>query len=175
MIMRFLLAALSCAVAPYSADGTWHQMNAEHYRVLSQLNDRDTAAWVRQYDQFIASTSTMLTINLKALPPLTVLLFSRDRDFVPYKLSRPNGRTAAVAGQFIRRPSWSVIGLAQDAEDENTRQTIFHEGAHWLMSVDPTRQPPWFSEGIMNLFSRPLNAAARQSTGPSQSNGVCIS
>lgn len=153
--MRMLLAALLLVpVAPVlAADGAWRQLNTEHYRVISQLNDWDTAEWVRQYDQFIASTSTMLTINLKALPPLTVVLFSRDKDFIPYKPPRPSGRTASVAGLFVRQPTWSVIGLAQDTEDENTRQIIFHEGAHWMMSVDPTRQPPWFSEGIAELFS----------------------
>jgi tetratricopeptide (TPR) repeat protein len=95
----------------------------------------------------------MLSINLKALPPLTVILFLRDRDFEPYKMARPNGKTAGVAGEFIRQPTWSVIGLAEDVEDENTRRTIFHEGTHWLMSVDPTRQPPWFSEGIAEMMS----------------------
>jgi tetratricopeptide (TPR) repeat protein len=121
--------------------------------VLSQLNSYDTAEWIREYDQFIASTSNMLSINVKVLPPLTVILFARSRDFAPYTPTRPNGQKANIAGLFVRQPSWSVIGLAQDSEDENTKHTIFHEGTHWLMSVDPARQPAWFAEGIAELFS----------------------
>ncbi len=153
--MRLLLAVLllvpvSSALA---ADPVWRETKTEHYRVLSQLNDYATAEWIREYDQFIASTSNMLSINVKALPPLTVILFARSRDFIPYTPPRPNGQAANLAGLFVRQPTWSVIGLAQDSEDENTKHTIFHEGTHWLMSVDPARQPPWFTEGIAELFS----------------------
>jgi tetratricopeptide (TPR) repeat protein len=155
MRLRLLIATMLLVpvTSSQAAEEPWREMQAPHYHVLSQLNDRDTAFWVRQYDQFIASTAAMLSINLKALPPLTVILFLHDRDFEPYKMARPNGTNASVAGEFIRQPTWSVIGLASNAEDEGTRQTIFHEGTHWLMSVDTTRQPPWFSEGIADLFS----------------------
>ena len=39
------------------------------------------------------------------------------------------------------------------AEKDLTRITLFHEATHWLASVDQSRQPAWFSEGIAELFS----------------------
>ncbi len=43
--------------------------------------------------------------------------------------------------------------MAFDALDERSRRTIDHEATHWMMSVDQSSQPAWFSEGIAELFS----------------------
>jgi hypothetical protein len=136
-----------------AADRAWRTLEAPHYQVHSQLTDRETKAWTAEFDQFIASISDLLRIDAAALPPLTVLLFQRDRDFTPYKLSRPDGSTANVAGQFVRHPTWSLIGLPKDANSEQLRRTIFHEATHWLMSANEGRHPAWFSEGIAELLS----------------------
>jgi tetratricopeptide (TPR) repeat protein len=146
------LLALLAATTATSADSAWRMMTTEHYRVISQLNDRDTVSWVRNYDQFILSTSSVLRISPKSLPALTVILFRRDKDYEPYKITRPDGRAANVAGQFVSQPSWSAIGTAGQASAD-TRHTIFHEGTHWLMSVDRSAQPAWFSEGIAEMFA----------------------
>lgn len=153
--IAIICAALWLAAAPQAlaAQGTWRMLQTEHYTVLSSLRDTDTRNWAREYDQFIVSTAGMLSISPKQLPPLTVILFAKDKDYTPYKIVTPGGRTANVAGQFVRRPTWSVIGLAERMSDQFTREVIFHEGTHWLMSVDPHRQPPWFSEGIAEIFS----------------------
>src|SRR5579864_6109263 len=114
-----------------ASDQPWRLAVAPHYRVLSQLNDRDTAAWMRGFDQFILSTSDTLKIDLGALPPLTVVIFDRGRDFEPYKLVRPNGKTANVAGEFVWRPTWSVIGMAHEGDGSELRRTLQHEATHW--------------------------------------------
>jgi hypothetical protein len=147
------LLALVMAVPVAAAERTWRMLQAPHYTVLSQLDDRATVAWARDYDQFIASIASLLSINPKALPPLTVVLFERDKDFERYKLARPDGRAANISGQFLRRPSWSIIAMSNDGEREQTRDTIHHEATHWLMSADPRPQAAWFSEGIAEMFS----------------------
>ncbi len=152
-LFALLTALLTAPLTAAAAADRWRIVTTEHFKVLSQLDDRDTKSWIRSYDEFIAATSGALGIKAQALPPLTVVLFSRDRDYIPYKLKRPDGRTANVAGQFSRQPSWSVIGLSAEGDNEVTRQIIYHEGVHWLMSVDPTRQPAWFSEGIAEMMA----------------------
>ncbi|MEY2853529.1 MAG: hypothetical protein RL030_661 [Pseudomonadota bacterium] len=153
--MRVLVSLLVLVIAgPVAgAEQAWRLLQAQHYTVLSQLDDRETLAWARDYDQFIASITTTLRINPKALPPLTVILFERDKDFERYKVMRPDGRAASISGQFLRRPSWSMIAMSNDGERENTRNTIRHEATHWLMSVDPGRQPAWFAEGVAEMFA----------------------
>jgi hypothetical protein len=147
------LLALVMAVPVAAAERAWRMLQAPHYTVLSQLDDRATVAWARDYDQFIASIASLLSINPKALPPLTVVLFEKDKDFERYKLVRPDGRAANISGQFLRRPSWSMIAMSDDGEKEQTRDTIHHEATHWLMSADPRPQAAWFSEGIAEMFS----------------------
>jgi len=151
---RWILCALMIVTAQAVAgDPAWKMATTPHYRLLSQLNERDTAAWMRGFDQFILSTSDVLKMDLRALPPLTVVIFARDKDYAHYKLLRPNGETANVSGQFVWRPTWSLIGMANASVDEESRRTIYHEATHWLMSVDQARQPAWFSEGIAEMFS----------------------
>lgn len=136
-----------------SAEPVWRTAVTPNYRVLSQLSDRDTSEWMRGFDQFILSSSDVLRMNLHSAPPLTVIIFDHDRDYEPYKLVRPNGRAANVAGQFVRRSSWSMIGMAHDADSQQLHAILQHEATHWLMSSDPSPQPAWFSEGIAEMFS----------------------
>ncbi|MEJ0098824.1 MAG: hypothetical protein WDO12_03405 [Pseudomonadota bacterium] len=151
--LSVLLLALLATAQTLAAERPWHRLEAEHYAVLSQLDDADTLGWTRDFDQFIAALSSLLGINPKQLPPLTVVLFARDKDFTPYKLMRPNGRTANLAGEFVRQRTWSVIGIADNAYDEELRETIYHEATHWLMSADEARHPAWYSEGIAELLA----------------------
>ena len=154
MTMRWALCVLALATGPtFAADPAWKTATTPNYRIISQVSDLDTADWMRGFDEFVLATSTKLGISPHALPPLTVVIFARAKDFTPYKVLRPNGKTANVAGQFSWRPTWSVIAMAHDAFDDQSRRTIYHEATHWLMSVDQSSQPAWFSEGIAEMFS----------------------
>src|SRR5262245_23368762 len=121
-----LLALLTASPAP-AAEAAWRTLETEHFRVLSQLGDRDTIAWARDFNQFVASMSGVLRINPRRLPPLTIVLFARDRDFTPFMTARPNGRTANIAGLTIRQPTWSVIAIGQNPDRKGLRSTVYHE------------------------------------------------
>lgn len=149
-LVCLLVIASSSALA---GERTWKMVTTDHYRLFSQLNDRETAAWMRGFDQFILSTTDILKMDMRALPPLTVVIFGSDKEYTPYKVLKPNGQTAKVAGQFVWRPTWSMIGMANATVDEESRRTIYHEATHWLMSADEARQPAWFAEGIAEMFS----------------------
>jgi tetratricopeptide (TPR) repeat protein len=148
-VLLFLLATTPVI----AADRPWKLVVTPQYRVLSQLRDGETDGWVRNFDQFILSTSDVLQMDVKALPPLTVVLFERDKDYTPYKPQRANGRTANVSGQFVRRQTWSMIGMAHENDNVDLRRILQHEATHWLMSADQARQPAWFREGIAEMFS----------------------
>lgn len=146
-----MLAAPQVAIA--AAADSWRMVTTPHFRVLSQAGERQTQLWIRNYEQFISATSSAVGIKPTALPPLTVILFARDKEFTQYKLLRPDGKAARVAGQFVRMAGLSVIGMAADSEQDEVKRTIHHEGTHWLMSREPTRHPTWFSEGIAEMLS----------------------
>lgn len=151
---RWLIGLLVLLASPaIAADRDWKMAVTPHYRLLSQATERETTAWMRGFDQFILSTSDVLKIDPKALPPLTVVIFDRDRDYEPYKLQRPDGKTANISGQFVRWPTLSMMGMAHTGNTLELSRTIHHEATHWLMSVDQARQPAWFAEGIAEMFS----------------------
>ncbi len=154
LLQLFSFATALLATPPaLSAEPPWRLLEAQHYRVVSQLNDRDTLAWSQQFDQFIAAMSGVLKINPAQLPPLTVVLFARDRGFEPYKPPVSGELKQGIAGLFARQATWSVIGLAGTAGNDALRQKILHEATHWLMSVDEGRRPAWFSEGIAEVLA----------------------
>lgn len=148
-----LLSWMMVPAAALAAAAEWRMVNTPHFRVLSQVGDRETAKWIRNYEQFISATADATGIKPTALPPLTMILFANDKGFTPYKMMRPDGKAAKVAGQFITLGGASTIGLAVDSDQAETRRTIYHEATHWLMSVDPDPQPTWFSEGIAEMLS----------------------
>lgn len=43
--------------------------------------------------------------------------------------------------------------MAHEGDGAGLRATLQHEATHRLMSVDQSRQPAWFSEGIAEMFS----------------------
>ncbi len=151
--LLLLLFPLLVALPAAAAEKPWRTLATPRFQVFSQLTDQETNRWTSEFDQFIASMSGLLGIDPGALPPLTVVLFASDKSFTAYKPARPDGRTANVSGLFVRHPTWSVIGLANDSRGEVLRQTIFHEATHWLMSADEGRKPAWFTEGIAELLS----------------------
>jgi tetratricopeptide (TPR) repeat protein len=153
-LLSVLLCAIGLAVPAAADDSGWRQLKTARYTVLSQLSEGATRVWATEFDQFIDSTGGLLKVTPALLPPLTVVLMAREKDFDAYKPPRPNGSTAKnVSGFFYRTDGWSVVGLANSQENDETRHTIFHEAVHWLFSADRSAQPRWFSEGIAELFS----------------------
>lgn len=148
-----LLALLAAPRFAAAAAPEWRMVTTPHFRVLSQAGEQKTQLWIRNYEQFISAVSAATGIQPNALPPLTIVLFARDKEFTQYKLVRPDGKAARVSGQFVRLAGMSAIAVAADSEQAEAKRTIYHEGTHWLMSVDPSRHPTWFSEGIAEMFS----------------------
>lgn len=151
LCLMFVLAAGSAA-----ANDDWRQLQTPRYTIVSQLTDSQTRAWAGEFDEFIESVSGLLRVRPDLLPPLTVVLFAGDKQFDPYRPTRPNGRKALeVAGVFQRTATWSTIGLGSrgGAGNEQTRRLVFHEALHWLLSGDTGPKPRWYHEGLAELFS----------------------
>jgi hypothetical protein len=150
-----LLTLLALLAAPQfaAAADSWRMVTTPHFRALSQASEQKTRLWIRDYEQFISAASRALNIKPDALPPLTVILFARDKEFSAYKPVRPDGKAARISGQFVKLAGLSVIGMAMDSEQDEVKRIIYHEGTHWLMSREPTRHPTWFTEGIAEMLS----------------------
>lgn len=154
--MAAALLGLGGALPARAAEGEWIKLATPRYTVLSQWNEARTRAWAGEYDQFIDAVATLLRIDTTSLPALTVVIFARERDLHDYLPDKPGGgRSTFSRAFFARRDGWAVAALAGDARDDGeARRLLFHEGVHWLTSLEyPHRLPPWLDEGLAQLFS----------------------
>lgn len=131
----------------------WTVLQTPQFTVLSQLREKPTRAWAGEFSQFMAALGTVVQAHERTRPPLTILLFNREKDFRAYQPRRPDGKRQEYAGLFTNRDAWGVIGLLGDNEEQDTRRVIFHEGVHWYVSGNEGAYPLWLSEGLAEVFS----------------------
>jgi len=147
-----VLACLVLVSSPAAAQ-EWLSIETDRFTVVSQLNERDTARWAREFDRFIDALGGLMPINEALLPPLTAVLFKRDGGFAPYRIRTESGVAGGNTGVFINYSTWSVIGMPGVRGSSSDTSTVFHEAVHWYTSADPERLPLWFGEGIAEVFS----------------------
>jgi tetratricopeptide (TPR) repeat protein len=156
MRYKSVIVALVLLVTAAIADAAllWQSLTSSHFKIISQLSEKDTLAWADEFNLFIEALHNVFPIDERRLTPLTIVLFADDREFKQYKIKQPDGNTSdAMRGYFFSLEAWSIIGLAKMANDEVTRRTIYHEAVHWYMSADPRQYPLWFMEGMAETFS----------------------
>ena len=85
--------------------------------------------------------------------PTTVVVFSDDRAFMPFK-PRERGRPMPfVAGYFIPLPEEHRIVMSGTGRREFTFYVIFHEYTHLLVDQNVRRLPLWLHEGLAEFYS----------------------
>jgi hypothetical protein len=138
--------------AGHSAEPKWVKSQTPRFGLVSQLDEDDTRKWAVEFDQFVDALHQLLNVSDLALPPLTVVLFKDPRSFAPYRNQTESGQ-ANVSGFFANMGTWSTIGLAGRRSTVETRQVVYHEAAHWVMSASEVGLPMWFEEGLAEVFS----------------------
>ena len=148
-----LCATLATLDVGAASDEAWLRLQAPNFGMVSQLNEAITRRRAQEFNQFVESLRQLYTIDDARLPPLTIVLFDRERDFAPYRNQTASGQSEDVSGFFGNAEYWSVIGMYGRSSSENTRRTIYHEATHWLLSTNQVDSPLWFKEGIAEVFS----------------------
>lgn len=145
------LALLAMAAEATAAD-QWLRLQAPRFGVISQLDEDATRRWAVEFDQFISALELLYAMDAARLPPLTIVLFRNERGFAPYR-DNISVSTGKVEGFFATRGAWSVIGLAGSRKSIETRRLIQHEAVHWFLRAANVEPPPWFEEGLAEVFS----------------------
>ena len=141
------------AHAAAATDATWLKLSTPEFTVVTSLKEKEARAWAGEFSQFIAAMRSFFADGNRQLPPLTVVIFARDRDFRDYRPLGPDGKPQPMAGFFSRLESSAVAGLSGAISSKELRRTIFHEGTHWFMSGSGQTQPVWLEEGFAEVFS----------------------
>ena len=153
--MRLLAWAilLAAGAASAGAEGVWTCVQSAHFSVLTPAGEAHAAAWAVAMEQFYQAMNAGLgRKNPPSPPPVTVVLFRRDRDFAPYR-PLEHGRPARLGGFFIRADDINVIALSLDGENAELQRTIQHETVHWYFSTRGRPLPPWLEEGLAEAYS----------------------
>lgn len=137
-----------------AAETAWWYLYDSRFRVLSEDSEKATRAWAEQFDQFLDSLGSTVNNDKGILPPLTVIMFRSDRDFMPFKPLKPNGEVEKnVVGFFSNSGTPSLIALSTGGRISATLPTIYHEAVHWYVSPIKQPLPLWFEEGLAELYS----------------------
>jgi tetratricopeptide (TPR) repeat protein len=152
---RWLVAliALTGAAGALAADDEWLEVKTPRMTVLSQVGEAGTVEWIEGFDQFVDALHHFLPLNEALLPPLTIVLFERSRDYAPYRVRTESGTVATNTGVFVNFDTWSIMSLSASSRMADADHTMFHEAVHWFMSADPVARPIWFDEGIAEVFA----------------------
>lgn len=150
-----LLPILGLGVLPagLAAAPQWKVLETPRFTVVSQISEKETREWAEEFNQFIDALSQVIRVNEKVLPRLTVVMFAREKDFRAYLPVKLDGKTKKLAGFFTRSETWGLIGMRSLGEDADTRETIYHEGVHWMVSGLPKKIPLCINEGLAEVFS----------------------
>jgi hypothetical protein len=131
----------------------WQKIIAPQFTLYSPGRSDDVLRVATEFQQFIGSLGDVIHVDSRTLPPLTIVIFDREKNFRPFRPLKPNGKPWDVAGFFSRQEGWSVFGLAGTDMDEDLRRTVFHEGVHWYLSGSDRPNPIWMEEGLAEVFS----------------------
>lgn len=153
-VSRLVLALLLMVSARAAGkEASWLKLTTSEFTLITSLKEKEARAWAGDFSQFIATMRSFFADGDRKLPPLTVVIFARERDYLDYRPLGTNGKPQPVMGFFSRRGSWAVVGLSDRYDSAELRRTIFHEGTHWFMSAPGRRLPIWLEEGLAEVFS----------------------
>ena len=136
-----------------AAEEEWLYLQTPEFSVVSQLDERKTRRWAGEFDQFVSALFSLYAIERKGLPPLTIVLFDKTRNFAPYRPRTESGQANNVGGVFGRQANWSVMGSPEKSQSRETRRVLNHEAVHWFFSASGIKLPLWFNEGYAEVLS----------------------
>ena len=136
-----------------AAEIDWLRLQTPEFSVISQLDERKTRRWAGEFDQFVSALFSLYAIERKGLPPLTIVLFDRAKNFAAYRPRTESGQAKKIVGVFGRQANWSVMGTPATNQSRETRRVLNHEAVHWFFSASGVELPLWFNEGYAEVLS----------------------
>ncbi|MEO7414012.1 MAG: hypothetical protein ABIZ81_11715 [Opitutaceae bacterium] len=130
----------------------WLRVTTPEFTMVTSLTQKEAVVWAEEFAQYITELRSLFKIK-RPLPPLTIVVFARERAYQDYRPLDEKGKPQPADGFFLRHNSWAVAGLAGAHATEDVRRIIFHEGVHWFLSALDQPNPVWIEEGLAEVFS----------------------
>lgn len=138
--------------SPVSRD--WKRLRTPNLTVIGNAGASELRRVGLEIERFrLALGAFAPSMRLDSPLPTTVVVFSDDRAFTPYK-PRDRGRPIDwVAGYFSPLPEQHRIVMSGTGRREITFYVIFHEYTHLLVNQNVRRLPMWLHEGLAEFYS----------------------
>ena len=145
-------AAATPAAPVMSRD--WKRLRTPSLTVVGNAGAGELRRVATEIERFrLALGAFAPAMRLDSPLPTTVVVFSDDRAFMPFK-PRERGRPMPfVAGYFSPLPEEHRIVMSGTGRREFTFYVIFHEYTHLLVDQNVRRLPLWLHEGLAEFYS----------------------
>ncbi len=146
-----MLFALLVPFACRASDSGWTLASSPHFQVYSQLGERDgqsLALTLEQLRTFFLTSGALgvhVTLESDRDRPVRVLQFATTPAYASF---RPRATADAF---FLGSEAVDYIVLAPAGP--NRFHTLAHEYAHLILHSAGLHLPPWFAEGLAEVFS----------------------
>jgi hypothetical protein len=161
LIVKYLAVMVLAAFVPLGCRGSdsgWTLVRSPHSHVYSQLGEHDGRSIALTLEQlrafFLTSGALGAHAALENDRPVRVLQFATTSAYASF---RPRASADAF---FLGSEAVNYIVLAPAGP--NRPRTLAHEYAHLVLHSAGVRLPPWFAEGIAEIFSS-LHISLRES------------
>lgn len=147
-------AAAQTAGAPPPMSRDWKRLRTPNLTVVGNAAARDLRRVATEIERFrLGLGSFAPSMRLDSPLPTTVVVFSDDRAFTPFK-PRSRGRPIdTVLGYFSALPEQHRIVMSGTGSRQITFYVIFHEYTHLLVNQNVKRVPLWLHEGLAEFYS----------------------
>ncbi len=134
-------------IAPESAG--WTEIRGSLFTLTTDVPRSRAQAFASELELFIAVVKHVTSLVVFPEEPLQIFVFASDLDFERYRLEPNQG------GLFIYDGERSFALMSGSDPTLETRQKLFHESTHYLMSAKArvNDYPLWYSEGLAEMLS----------------------
>jgi hypothetical protein len=161
LVAPLIAVVLACAspeelpsprpVAPVTAPEAegWTEIHGSLFTLTTDVPRSRAQAFTSELELFIALVKRVTGEAVFPEEPLQIFVFARDADFERYRLEPNQG------GLFIYDGQRSFALISGSDPSMETRQKLFHEFTHYLMSAKARvrEYPLWYNEGLAEMLS----------------------
>jgi tetratricopeptide (TPR) repeat protein len=130
------------------APAEWTLARSQHFEVYSQTDERDARSallWFEQLRSFFSQAAAGSAVDFDAEGPVRVVRFASPQAYAAFR-PHPNAAAFFLAGtgaEYIVMPN---LGLKEPG-------IAAHEYGHLVVHSLGLTLPPWFAEGLAEVFS----------------------
>ena len=158
----FVLAALTASLLARAAEPArdardeWLSVRSQNFLVVGQAGEKELRRVAVRLEEYRAAFSRLLSDkHFDCAVPTTVVVFSDERAYEPFKPVYRGQTASFVAGYFQPGAEVNYITLALDADAARGggSSTLLHEYTHLLVNNYFREAPLWLKEGLAEFYS----------------------